>query len=157
MDVNQQYIRSVPCESRDLNNLLFQIQFPQPINGWFVLPSSFQNACIQLCSASVNTAGSPVIEYTVEICCTLEWILHLPRGVLEWKCHPHLQALPIYLKSRKEVEEVTDTINDCRQCKGISDPKFHVLTVKHKGRFMDRSGKFCICTQMVACVLMHTV
>ena len=60
------------------------------------------------------TAGSPVIEYTVEIHCTLEWILRLPRGVLEWKCHPHLQASPVYLKSRKDVEEVTDAINDCR-------------------------------------------
>ena len=140
VDDNQQYIGSVPYEN--LNELLFQIQFPQPINGWFVIPNSFQNSFIQLCTCSVNTAGSPVIEYTVEIHCTLEWILRLPRGVLEWKCHPHLQALPIYLKSRKDVEEVTDTINDCRQCKGIIDPKFHVLTIKHKGRFMDRFGKF---------------
>ena len=51
-------------------------------------------------------------------------------------------SFSIYLKSRKDVEEVTDTINDCRQCKGIIDPKFHVLTIKHKGRFMDRFGKF---------------
>ena len=140
VEANQQYIGPVPYESIDLNELLFQIQFPQPITGWFVIPSLFQNSFIQLCTCSVNTAGSPVIKYTVEICCTLEWILRLPRGVLEWKCHPYLQALPVYLKSRKDVEEVTDTINDCRQCKGISDSKFYMLTVKHKGRFMDRSG-----------------
>ena len=160
VDDNQQYIGSVPYEN--LNELVFQIQFPQPINGWFIIPSSFQNSFIQLCTCSVNTAGSPVIEYTVEIHCTLEWILRLPRGVLEWKCHPHLQALPVYLKSRKDVEEVTDAINDCRQCKGINDPKFHVLTIKHKGRFMDRSGKFtlmfCMCVNaysVCVCVCVH--
>ena len=141
MDTNQQCIGTVPSESRDLSNLLFQIQFPHPINGWFVIPNSFQNSCIQLCTFSVNNAGSPVIEYTIEICCTLEWILRLPRGVLEWKCHPRLQALPVRIKSRKDIEEITHTISDCKQCKGIIDQKFHMLTVKHKGRFMDHCGK----------------
>ena len=43
MDDNQQYIGSVLYEN--LNELLFQIQqFPQPVNGWFVIPSSFQNS-----------------------------------------------------------------------------------------------------------------
>jgi len=144
VDTNQQHIGSIPYDNRDLNELLFQIQFPQPINGWFVIPNSFHNNFIQLCTCSVNTAGSPVIEYTVEIHCNLKWILHIPRGVLEWKCHPLLETLSIYLKLRKEVEEVTDTINDCKQCKGISNPKFHMLTIKHKGWFMNR-GKLCIC------------
>jgi len=78
VDTNQQYIGSIPYDNRDLNELLFQIQFPQPINGWFVMPNSFHNNFIQLCICSVNTAGSPVIEYTVEIHCNLEWILYIP-------------------------------------------------------------------------------
>ena len=48
MDTNQQYVGPVPCESTDLNKL-FQIQYPQPINGWFVIPS-FQNGFLQLCT-----------------------------------------------------------------------------------------------------------
>lgn len=111
----------------------------EPIGKWFVLPM-VDPSRIHLCTYNFNTALSPVITFTIEIQCTHEWVLRIPHGALNWKCHPVFKELPVSLMSRNDVKEVTDYVDDCKQCEGIGDKKFSILVIKHKGRFYDFSG-----------------
>lgn len=139
-------------DHQSLSMLRYTLQFSDPIGKWFVLPSDDASR-ILLCSYSFNTASSPVITYTIEIQSSHEWVLRIPYGALHWKCHPVLKELPVTLVSRNDVMAVTDTIEDCKQCDGISDQKFGILVTKHKGRFLDFTGQYhnnyqCACKKV---------
>lgn len=149
MDTEMAYIQhnailgQTSSESNDhqtLSTLKYTLQYSEPIRKWFVLPTD-DTSNIHLCTYNFNAALSPVITFAVEIQFSYEWVLHIPFGVLNWKCHPVFKDLPIHLMSRNDVKEITDTIDDCKQCEGISDKKFDILVTKHRGKFFDFSGQ----------------
>jgi len=137
MDTEQEYLPdSIHCEA--LQHLWFCLQSSE-LGKWFVLPTKEHN--IQLCSIKTNRAGSPVISYTVEIFVNFEWLLRIPKGILDWKKHPVLMHLPLHIKTIDDAKEVIGEIDYAKHCNGIDDPKFDQLVTKHKGRFFDRCGE----------------
>ena len=107
--------------------------------GWFALPSN-QNDGFQLCKSGTNAAGSPMINYTVEILLDRHWILRIPQGVINWQNHPVLKELPIFVHSLSDLKRIAEVITLSKRFPGINDPKFDVIVRKHKGRFYDNSG-----------------
>ena len=115
------------------------LQYTELIGKWFVLPNEDASK-IYLCTYTFNGALSPVITFSIEILSNHEWVLRIPYGTLNWRSHPVFKELPAKLISRYDVKAVTDTIDNAKQCEGISDKKFHSLVIKHKGKFFDFSG-----------------
>ena len=124
-------------------NLQRSLQQLDMLHKWFVLPSECIDK-IQLCTCNVNAVGSPVICYTIEILLNCEWLLRIPQGVIQWKSHPVLKDLPVFINSINDVREVTDTIDYAKHCPGINDGKYNSLVASHKGKFYNRAGEVYI-------------
>ena len=75
MDTEQACL-SAPSESvPTFLNLWQSLQHSDILNaGWFILPSN-QNDVFQLCKSGINAAGSPMINYTIEILLDRHWAL----------------------------------------------------------------------------------
>jgi len=111
--------------------------------GWFILPSD-QNDVIQICQSGTNAAGSPMINYTIEVLLDHHWVFQIPQGVVNWQNHPVLKELPVFVNSVEDLQTTADAITFSKRCPGISDPKFDAIVRKRKKRFYDHSG-----TQMI--------
>ena len=120
---------------QSLSMLRYCLQHEELIAKWFVLPTEDATK-IYLCTYNFNIALSPVITFTVEILCNHEWVLRIPYGALNWRSHPVFKELPVKLVSRNDVKAVTNTIDNAKQCEGISDKRFDILVTKHKGNFL---------------------
>ena len=107
---------------------------------WFILSSD--GSTIQLCTHSINNASAPVITLTIEIHHSIRWFLRHDNGIILQNQHPVLATLPDHLLSGHDIRVVTDTIDQCHQCKGTDDPKFYSLVVKSKGKFYDFQGTY---------------
>ena len=105
---------------------------------WFLLPSD--DNTILLSKHDFNSTLAPVITMTIEIHHTRHWFLRHSTGILMQHQHPLLATLPTPLQSGHDIKMVTDTIDECYDCKGISDPKYYPLVVKNKGKFYDFKG-----------------
>ena len=119
---------------------------------WFMLPSD--GSIIQLCKHNINSASAPVITLTLEIHHSCRWFLRHSTGVILQNEHPVLATLPDHLHSGHDIRVVTDTIDQCRQCKGTDDPKFYCLVVKNKGKFYDLQGTYIKCVDLCTILLL---
>ena len=144
MDTEQAYI-SVSSGSRSTFVSLWQsLQHSNILKaGWFILPSD-QNDVIQICQSGTNAAGSPMINYTIEVLLDHHWVFRIPQGVVNWQNHPVLKELPVFVNSVEDLQTTADAITFSKRCPGISDPKFDAIVRKRKKRFYDHSG-----TQMI--------
>ena len=124
---------------QSLSVLKYSLQYGEPIGKWFVLPTEDPSK-IYLCTYNFNTALSPVVTFTIEILYNYEWVLRIPYGALNWQNHPVFKEMPAKLVSQNDVKAVTDTIDDAKQCEGISDKRYDSLVIKYKGKFFDFSG-----------------
>ena len=83
--------------------------------------------------------------FTIEITPSFGWILRTPFGELQRHTHSILSSTPKHLCTVEDVLQVIDLFRVNKVCSGIDDAKFQPVIAKHKGVFMDRTGK-CLCS-----------
>lgn len=83
--------------------------------------------------------------FTIEITPSFDWTLRTPFGMLQRDSHSILSSTPKHLCTVENVLQVIDLFRVNKVCSGIDDAKFQPVIAKHKGVFMDRTGK-CLCS-----------
>ena len=77
------------------------------------------------------------------------WTLRTPFGILQKESHSILSSTPKHLVNVEDVLQVIELFSVNKVCSGIDDTKLQPLIERHKGAFMDCTGK-CLCSTQCA-------